>query len=371
MAISSTYMLLPIPTVGVSDGPEWATNINNCLDIIDTHDHSAGKGVQITPAGISINTDLPYGSNNATQLRTVRFSAQSAALALSTDLTCLYAVNDDLYYNDGQGNHVRITQSGSVAGSSGTITGLPSGTASASYNTGTGTFVFQSATNTAADLDGRSLKLRKSTVSSYALTLSPPNSLASDYTITLPALPGSTKILTIDNSGNMAASYGVDGSTIVVSSNILKVPDGGIGPAQLATDSVIASKILASNVTAAKIESSVNLPGNNVQVNNYGVLACAGSSVGMAFLRAAMNADGTLVFNEGFASSSKTGTGTYSLSFTTAFASAPIVVGSVTSGAAIQAVVIQTATTTGVTYKTIGTGGEADAPADLIIIGPR
>ena len=45
---SSPYMGIPVPTVGVDPGPDWANNLNSGLGIIDSHDHSTGKGAPIT-----------------------------------------------------------------------------------------------------------------------------------------------------------------------------------------------------------------------------------------------------------------------------------------------------------------------------------
>ena len=168
MPTISPNMGLVIPTIAVDSGLVWEQSVNADLDILDGHNHSSGQGVQINPAGLNINSDLTFNDNNATALRSVRFQSQGAPLSLGTDLGCLYESGVDLYYNDGSGNRVRITQSGSVTGSTGTITGLPSGTASASF--AAGTFVFQSATLTSATLDAGSIILRNNTASSHGLT---------------------------------------------------------------------------------------------------------------------------------------------------------------------------------------------------------
>lgn len=196
-------MSLPVPTVGEAGGPLYAQLIDNCLTIIDAHDHTAGSGVQITPDAMNINADLSMGGNNLTSARSLRLSPQSAVLVGSSDLGCLYEVGVDLYYNDGNGNNVRITQSGAVAGTPGSISNLTS-PASASY--ATATFTFQSDALTPANIDGGSFILRNITASSNGITLSPPGSLSSNYTITLPALPASTQPLSIDTSGNMSAA---------------------------------------------------------------------------------------------------------------------------------------------------------------------
>jgi hypothetical protein len=199
----SPNMGLIVPTVASEPGPEWAQDINASLSTIDQHNHSAGQGVQIQPNGLNINADLPFNSNNATILRSVRFAPQVATLNLSTDIGCLYVVNNELYYNDVTGGHmIQVTLNGSVNAGAGSITGLPSGTASASYSAGT--FVFQSATSTSANIDGGSYVFRNNTAGSNGVTVNPPASIPSNYGLFLPTIPGTQSFLTLDASGNIA-----------------------------------------------------------------------------------------------------------------------------------------------------------------------
>lgn len=204
----SPNMNLPIPVVSVDPGPDWANNINACLNAIDSHNHTTGQGVQITPAGININTDLDFNGNNGTVFRSVRFNPQGSPLALASDLGCLYEVDVDLYYNDGNGNQVRITQSGSVTGSAGTITGLPSGTASASYSGGT--FTFQQATNTPATMNVGSVIIGQEVASGYGVTLQAAVAQAANYSLTLPAVaPTANQVPVADGSGNLTWTRGL------------------------------------------------------------------------------------------------------------------------------------------------------------------
>ncbi len=204
MSISlSPNMQLPIPGVGSESGPDYAIDVNNCLIIVDTHDHTPGYGVQITPEGLNINSTLSFGSNDATDLRTVRFTVQGATLPGASDIGCLYEVGVDLYYNDGNGNQIRMTQSGGVAGTPGSISSLVA-PASASYSSATQTFIFQSDALTPANIDGASYILRNLVASSKGLTLAPPNAMAADYTITLPPLPGSTLPVQLSSSGALS-----------------------------------------------------------------------------------------------------------------------------------------------------------------------
>lgn len=199
-------MTLPISTIGVDTGLNWETNLNASLSIIDGHNHSVGQGVQIQPNGLDINADLSFQGNNATLLRSVRFLSQSAVLSGSSDVGCIYVVGNELYYNDLTGGHnVQITNNGNVNAGAGSISGLPSGTASVSYSAGT--YVFQSATNTAANLDGASVIFRDTTASSNGVTVSAPSALAANYTITWPSgAPASTLPVSMDTSGNLSAA---------------------------------------------------------------------------------------------------------------------------------------------------------------------
>ena len=251
----SPNMGMPVPIPGVTSGPAWATDINSSLGIIDSHDHSPGKGVQVTPSGLNINSDLSFQNNNATMLRTSRFSSQSTTLGTPADLSETYVVNGDLYYNNGAGTAVRITNGSSIVGPAGSISGLPSGTASASYSAGS--FIWQSATNTAATMDAGPYIFRPTTAGADGITVSAPSGLASNLSITLPgSLPasGQTHFMTINSSGTMANDWVPDFLTLgFPTSNNLGVMNGGIGTAQIAVGGVATSNIADNAVTRAKL----------------------------------------------------------------------------------------------------------------------
>lgn len=249
----SPNMNLPVPVVGVDPGPQWATDVNSCLTLIDSHDHAVGSGVQITPSGMNINSDLPFNGSNLTTARSLRLDPQLATLSDPTDLGCLYEVADDLYYNDGNGTAIRITQSGAVAGTPGSISNLVS-PASANYVAVSSTFVWQSDTNKPANMDGASFIFRNLLTNSKGLTLSPPAAMGSNFTIVLPSLPGSgTKFVSLDSSGNMGAAWAVDNSTIEVNANVVQVKALGITSTQLNDSAVTTNKIADSAVTTLKI----------------------------------------------------------------------------------------------------------------------
>jgi microcystin-dependent protein len=224
-------MGMPIPTVGVEPGPDWASDINSSLGIIDAHNHVPGQGAPVPTEGLNINADLTFGGYNATNLRTVRLAAQSSVPSLSTDLNAVYSLNGDLYFRDGNAFNVQITNAGSVVGAPGNITNL-SLPASVTYVSLSKTFVFQSDVSTSAILDGSSVILRKLTASSPGLTLSPPSSMTVDYTLTLPALPASTALMTMDTGGAMGTT--IPNSTISNSAGVLKVADNSLTDSQVA-----------------------------------------------------------------------------------------------------------------------------------------
>ncbi len=227
-------MNLIIPGVGTEPGPDYATDVNNSLNIVDRHDHTPGAGVAITPSAININTDLTFAGNFATNIAGATFAPQVA----TPDPNTIYVNDVDLYFVDGDNNIVQLTINGGVAGTPGSITNLTS-PASATYISVSSTFVWQSDVNIAANMDAGSLIMRNLTPNStFALTLSPPAALGANYILTLPPLPITTSFLTIDTAGAIDPSI----STTL-----------GITAGNLATDSVTNSKIQNDAVTTLKI----------------------------------------------------------------------------------------------------------------------
>lgn len=287
--ILSPNMSLPVPVVGVDPGPDYATNVNNSLTIIDTHDHSAGKGLSITPSGINLNTDLPFLNNNAISLKSVRFTPQSSALVSPSDIGCLYEIGVDLYYNDGSGNTIRITQGGSIVGTSGSIANLVS-PASVTFVSGIETYIFQADTNKPGNIDAGYFIFRNNTVGSFGLSLFPPNAMASDISMTLPALPAQTNLVTLDPSGNFAAVTNVDNTTIEIASNLLKVKNNSIGPTQLAplnyaisalsgnyimpgssTDYLITNQTVTITTNGRPVQLGIQFPSDGVSQTQFAV----------------------------------------------------------------------------------------------------
>jgi microcystin-dependent protein len=195
-------MNLVLPSVGNQPGPDWAENLNTSLELVDSHDHSPGKGTPINPDGMNINATLSFNNNLAIDIAALTLESQGSTPGVKS----IYISSNDLYFVDGLGNNIRITQSGGVAGTPGSISNLVP-PASASYVGAQSAFVWQSNTNIAAVMDCGNIKMRNlSPNSTYALNLNPPASLASNYDITLPTLPSATAVMTMDTSGNISTA---------------------------------------------------------------------------------------------------------------------------------------------------------------------
>jgi hypothetical protein len=119
-------LIVPVASTGVTGtgdpGPGYATNISNdLLNTIDAHDHSSGKGVKVTPAGLNINADMSVASNNVTDLRAARFTSQASGLVGGSDVSEVYVKSGDLWFVNSAGVQVQVTAGSSLA------TGSPGG----------------------------------------------------------------------------------------------------------------------------------------------------------------------------------------------------------------------------------------------------
>ena len=117
---------------------------NTAMSVLDAHDHTIGKGQKVPTAGININADLSFANNDAVDLRSVQLFNQSVPLVLSSDRTCLSAVNGDLYYNNASGVSVQLTSgaAGIPNAGNGFQGNYQSSGAAAVYNSGTKTYTF-------------------------------------------------------------------------------------------------------------------------------------------------------------------------------------------------------------------------------------
>lgn len=252
----SPNMNLTIPTVAVDPGPDWANNINASLVNIDSHNHTTGNGVPVPTAGILINMDLTFNGFNSTSVKTVRFVSQPAPLT-SPNLTCVYVVNGDLYYNNAAGAQIPITSGSAVVGAPGTITGLfPP--ASASYFAGT--FTFQSNTNTPAAMNFGPISVGAVVANSKFVTIGASPAMAADYSVILPTVQGvANSYLKNDGAGalswasNTGAGFVPLGAVIATMNNL---PGAYVCTGTTAADS--SGYVLCQGQTISDVTSPMN-----------------------------------------------------------------------------------------------------------------
>jgi hypothetical protein len=204
---TTPYMSLTLPDPSSTVGPDWATDLNNAITLVDSHTHSTGSGVPVPTGGLNINADLSLNSFNLKTIRALIMNSQSGVLTLPADIGCLYQAAGDLYYNNGGGTAIQLTSgSGLNAASIGAIGGdYSTSTASLFYTSASTLFTFWSNTNVPAKIDVGPIVLRTIATPTNGITLNAPASLAAGYSLTLPgALPGSTMFVACASDGTIS-----------------------------------------------------------------------------------------------------------------------------------------------------------------------
>ncbi len=253
---NSPNMNLPVPTIGVEPGAQYAQDVNNSLSIIDGHTHNLGSGVQITPSGLNINASLPMNNNILAGPASVQFTVQTSDPSTGGSV---YVKGVDLYYEDVSGNVVQITSAGTV---NATSSGISSGTATASFVGGV--LVVDSASNTPGNIQAGSILIGNNVPASNFVTLQASNSLGSNYALTLPSVPAQTNVMTLDSSGNMGSvTYDQVGQNMTVTGSdaIASTMDVTGASTIASTMGATGANTIANNRTRATGNPSVGLGG--------------------------------------------------------------------------------------------------------------
>lgn len=293
---NTPYMSLLLPTVSVTLGPLYATEVNQAFLRVDQHDHSSGFGRQVGSNGLNINADLSFHGFNLLNLNSAQFNVQSPTSGLTGQI---YMSGQDLYCKDGAGNIIQITAAGAVniVGLVGGWTGL-SAPAQASYNNVTKKFALQS--NTTGPVYGH---LAVGDILLYPgdpnlgtlpyIQLSTPAAGVSTYTFSFPkaapapttqklialdstgqcqlvpaTLPGSgLQFMRMDNLGNVVADTVFNPSfTLTTASGLTTVSltAGAITSAQLGSQSVTADKLVTAAPASGGTPSAILYGQNGV-----------------------------------------------------------------------------------------------------------
>jgi len=278
MPVTTTtpLMNLVLPVVGPTGqiGPTWATNNNEAFTLIDSHDHTSGKGSRVPTAGISINADLSMGGYNLTNTNTTKYNSLGSALS-SSFTNSVYVVGGELYFNDAAGTDVQLTSGGAInVASLGTITGdYSTSTADLNYSDITKTFTFKQSATATAFISCGSISIFENVAGAKFTTLQNTTSQASDQVITLPAsFPGSTKVLSLSASGVLAT--GVSNTVVtadITDSNITtaKIADQNITQAKLAARAT--GTTVAAGGVAISATINYNITSSQADVTNSSV----------------------------------------------------------------------------------------------------
>lgn len=249
--MATPNMGLTLPAVGVTIGPTWATQLNVALEDIDAHDHTPGKGLPITQAAIDIADALTFNGYPAEAVGRVELVSQAATSALAATV---YVVGGDLYYNNAAGTPVQITTGSSIAGASGSISGLVA-PASASFDSGSASFRWNATATTRATLDAAALQLRAGGLTTAnSITIAAPTAGVTSYSLTLPnAAPALVSRFLYTGTTGTSVWVQPDASTVEVSGQTLQIKDLGVVTAKIANGAVTTSKIAVGNVTGGVI----------------------------------------------------------------------------------------------------------------------
>lgn len=255
---TTTNMGLVLPVVSTTPGPTYGTLNNSAFSVIDAHDHTSGKGVPIPPSGLDITSALTFQNNDATNLRSARFYAQTTAFTDATDIGCFYVLGADLYFIDTAGNSIRITENGAISSASfGGITGLVA-PATAAFSVDT--FTFKSTATEYALIDAGDLRTRRSgETSPNYVGIQSPAALAASYQLTLPAaLPASTSFATVSSAGAVATS-------ISTSLGITRAMQAAVGQ-QVSSSSGVFTDTNTSYANVTNLSASLTSTGRPIQI---------------------------------------------------------------------------------------------------------
>lgn len=261
----STPMNLIYPTIGRggTPGPNYAQNVNDDLQLLEYHNHSSGKGVQVPTAGLKFDADFAFNVSvaaglNAYGLRSVRFAGQTAPLTTMQDLGCLYvSTAGDLWFNNGGGTGIQIT-AGNVINPSyfGGISGLAGTQGVVNFSSGAGTYQFNKTNSLLAVIIAAGVTLRN--VTGFGWSIAPQSGQAASYTLSLPlAPPGSTLPVVMDTSGTL--------STAQLVAAQLSATAGIAGSQLSASAGIVGSQLSGSaGITGAQLAGSANIAGSQL-----------------------------------------------------------------------------------------------------------
>ncbi len=224
----STNMLIVWPT-DKNDNDAWDVIQDTAIRVtIDSHDHSAGKGVLVPTGALKIDADISWSFGGTSRaildLRAVDFSPQPASgMTALAGAFFLNSADNELYFRNFTGTNIKVTAgaalnvaafTGGIGGDYASVNALvvfDDATDSYWFQQQVGAAVRQYARMRSADVDLYEFKANPAAgVPVQRVRLASPAALAASYALTFPgALPTSKGLVQIDSTGLISISGAV------------------------------------------------------------------------------------------------------------------------------------------------------------------
>jgi len=216
-------MSLITPTLG-GDSGTWDDKINACFVLIDSHDHTPGKGVKVPVAGLNINDNISLAGSYALQnIYSLDFSAVSAPNT-GTKRLFVSSSDNELYWRTNSGSNVKLTLGTSINTTlvGGIVGDYSSVGAEVAFDDANKRYTFKDQSSPSkkwARLASGPVRIYEyNTTESVYVEHAVDAALAASYTVTWPAaLPASTLPLQISAAGVVSTP---DSITLPTNGNI-------------------------------------------------------------------------------------------------------------------------------------------------------
>lgn len=213
---TTPYMGLVLPDEGGS-ADVWAVLLDAMFGLLDSHDHTTGRGAQVPSAALLINGNVQLASsgNHYALYDAAAFDffpvAASVAAGFSGALF-MNSADNELYWRNASGTNVKVTNGAAlnVAAFTGGIGGDYSAAgALESFDDSTQRYLFQGEGSPRpwAGLAAGNIDVYQQAASiANRVRIMSPAALAASYALTLfTALPVSAALVTVDNAGVLRA----------------------------------------------------------------------------------------------------------------------------------------------------------------------
>lgn len=110
---TTSNMQITLATPGASDGT-WGDTLNAGMNVVDAHDHTPGKGVPVPSSGVTVVEDLSMEGYSLISTEKVTLVDHGSGLSGASNRLSVNAANGDLYWSNGSGTAVQITDGTSL-----------------------------------------------------------------------------------------------------------------------------------------------------------------------------------------------------------------------------------------------------------------